>query len=111
MSRMARSMFWLAAGFVSGGLGLFLGFLGITIVGAAISGSGCGSQCTENSENLVLFSKSLLASSILFSIVSVRMAWIKKNPAGKYRGAIAISVLSAFIVLVSGAAYWLLLGF
>ncbi|WP_179289131.1 hypothetical protein, partial [Hafnia paralvei] len=48
-----NSKFWLAVAVVFDALGLFISFFGVMIVGAGVSGSGCGQQCSANSEMFI----------------------------------------------------------
>ena len=90
-----NSKFWLAVAVVFDALGLFISFFGVMIVGAGVSGSGCGQQCSANSEMFIAIGIFLLVAALISDIKSIHHAKTQKG-----RG--VITVLGVLAALVAG---------
>lgn len=88
-----NSTFWLVVAVVFDALGLFISFLGVLAIGAGVSGSGCGQQCSANSEMFLAVGIFLLVAALISALSSIYLAKTQKG-----RGAITVlGVLAALV--------------
>ena len=88
-----NSKFWLVVAVVFDALGLFISFLGVLAIGAGVSGSGCGQQCSANSEMFLAIGIFLLVAALISAVGSIHLAKTEKG-----RGVIMVlGVLAALV--------------
>lgn len=90
-----NSKFWLVVAVVFDALGLFISFLGVLAIGAGVSGSGCGQQCSANSEMFLAVGIFLLVAALISALSSIYLAKTQKG-----RG--VMTVLGVLAALAAG---------
>lgn len=89
-----NSKFWLVVAVVFDALGLFISFFGVLAIGAGVSGSGCGQQCSANSEMFLAIGVCLLFVALISAFRSIHFAKTQKG-----RGVLA-ALAAGFPLLV-----------
>ncbi|WP_139093069.1 MULTISPECIES: hypothetical protein [unclassified Pseudomonas] len=113
MSRLPRVIlsggFLLVVGMILGVLGLCSAFFGFGVVGAGVSGSGCGDACSKASDFLISLSRYFLGVAILSALLSIRMTWKKSSAVGQRGVKIVMTILNTLVILISGLVFALLM--
>lgn len=97
--------YWLIGAVVLCAVGISLGLFSLMMVGASVSGSGCGSQCEDSTMIFVIASQLFLGLAVVVSLVSIILAWLTPVPAKNQVSASVITVVNLVIMLVAGFSF------
>lgn len=89
-----KSVFWLVTTIILIVAGLFISFFGLMMVGAGVSGSGCGEQCTNNSHSTLVIGTLFVGGALLTGLHTVIISWSRK-------GQVIITGLGGLSVIVA----------
>jgi len=100
--------YWAIPAFLACGIGLLLGILGLAMIGAGVSGSGCGKQCSDSVMLFAAIGSGLLGLAILSALVSISLIWFFRYHPPRLWLDIAITLVDLLVLLSAGPALALL---
>ena len=102
--------YWLIGAVVLCAIGISLGLFSLMMVGASVSGSGCGSQCEDSTMTFVVASQLFLGLAMAVALISVILTWLTQTPAQQYRPGTTITFINLFVILAAGFSFAVLSG-
>ncbi|MDA8486366.1 hypothetical protein NNO07_25140 [Pseudomonas resinovorans] len=93
----------------SAALGLCLGFIGLTSVGAGAGGDGCGRECADGYMVFTSLGGLFLGLAVLAALLSLSITWGKNIPVRGLWLKIAITLVDLLVIVVAGGAFLILL--
>ena len=101
--------FWMLVAMVTCAVGFFVGLLGLAMVGAGVSGSGCGKACTDSVMSFAYAGSFFLGLALLTALGSMVLIWWLRDPKQPLWVGITVTVLDVLVLLVAGPSLALLL--
>lgn len=90
---------WLVIAIILNLIGLVIGTFGLMIVGAGVSGSGCGADCINTVETVLIFGKSVLIAAALSACYALFLTFTQQISRWVKGVVIAAGLLAAFIAI------------
>lgn len=100
---------WMLVAMVTCAVGFFVGLLGLAMVGAGVSGSGCGKACSDSVMSFAYTGSFFLGLAVLTALGSMVLIWWLRDPEQQLWVGITVTVLDVLVLLVAGPSLALLL--
>ncbi|PVZ87890.1 hypothetical protein C9426_09825 [Serratia sp. S1B] len=100
---------WMLVAILCGAVGCFIGFLTVGGIGAATSGSGCGSKCLDTARTLVTVGLLFLGASLFSACYAMNLASIKRGQAPRSLGYMIKMTLGVLTILITGLFFFFLM--
>jgi hypothetical protein len=80
------------------------------LVGASVSGSGCGSQCEDSTMIFVVASKLFLGLAIVASLICVIFTWVTQTPDKNQLSSTSVTLVNIVILIAAALCFAVLSG-